>query len=96
MSNLPTTLEEMQFAILQGDLSTNPKLQPSTIPSRDKELKTVAKKIIPAINELLKTVTTCKTSVEQYSSQVEAKVQELGTQMEKSLKQSKWKSLLRK
>lgn len=86
MSNLPTTLEEMQFAILQGDLSTNPKLQPSTIPSRDKELKTVAKKIIPAINELLKTVTTCKTSVEQYSSQVEAKVQELGTQMGESLK----------
>lgn len=86
MSNLPTTLEEMQFAILQGDLSANPKLQPSTIPSRDKELKTVAKKMIPAVNELLKTVTTCKTSVEQYSSQVEAKVQELGNQMAESLK----------
>lgn len=88
MSNaLPTTLEEMQYEILQGDLSQNPKLQSSTIPAKDKELKTQAKKIIPAINELLKTITICKQSVESYSSRVEEQVNAAVSSMEQTVKQ---------
>ena len=88
MSNaLPTTLEEMQYEILQGDLSQNPKLQSSNIPAKDKELKTQAKKIIPAINELLKTITTCKQSVESYSTRIEEQVSAAVSSMEQTVKQ---------
>lgn len=86
-SALPTTLEEMQYEILQGDLSLNPKLQSSTIPAKDKELKTQAKKIIPAINELLKTITTCKQSVETYSTRIEEQVSAAVSSMEETVKQ---------
>ena len=61
MSDLPTTLAEMQRDILQGDLSLNSYLQPSPIASRDKELKTDNKKMIPAVNELLKKINVCMT-----------------------------------
>lgn len=86
-SALPTTLEEMQYEILQGDLSQNPKLQSSNIPAKDKELKTQAKKIIPAINELLKTITTCKQSVESYSTRIEEQVSAAVSSMEQTVKQ---------
>ncbi len=85
-STLPTNLEDMQYEILQGDLSANPRLQASAIPAKDKELKTSAKKIIPAINELLKLVTTCKQSVETYSNQVEDKVNEVAEALQETLK----------
>lgn len=86
MSNLPLTLEEMQYEILQGDLSDNPKLQANSIPALDKELKTKAKKIIPAINEILKVIENCKKTVELYSSQVEEKISSMGTELENTLK----------
>lgn len=87
MSDVPNTLEELQYAILQGDLQDNPYLQPHTIPARDKELKTKAKKIIPAINELVKLVETCKESVDAYSNQIEDKVQKVVAELEVTLKQ---------
>ena len=34
-----TTLEQMQYDVLQGDLAGNSLLQASPIPARDKELK---------------------------------------------------------
>lgn len=86
MSNLPLTLEEMQYEILQGDLSDNPKLQSSSIPALDRELKTKAKKIIPAINEILKVIENCKKTVELYSGQVEEKISSMRTELENTLK----------
>ena len=79
MSVVPNTLEEVQYQVLQGDLTLNPKLQPSSIPAKDKELKTVAKKVIPAINELVKLVAVCKQSVDSYSSKIEEKVNAFGS-----------------
>lgn len=86
MSNLPLTLEEMQYEILQGDLSDNPKLQASSIPALDRELKTKAKKVIPAINEILKVIENCKKTVELYSGQVEEKMNSMRTELENTLK----------
>ena len=86
MSNLPLTLEEMQYEILQGDLSDNPKLQSSSIPALDRELKTKAKKVIPAINEILKVIENCKKTVELYSGQVEEKISSMRTELENTLK----------
>ena len=87
MSNIPKTLEELQFAILQADLQDNPYLQPHSIPARDKELKTKAKKIIPAINELLKIIETCKTSIDTYSGQIETTVRAVVEELAVTLKQ---------
>ena len=86
MSNLPLTLEEMQYEILQGDLSDNPKLQANSIPALDRELKTKAKKVIPAINEILKVIENCKKTVELYSGQVEEKISSMRTELENTLK----------
>lgn len=74
MSDLATTLEQMQYDILQGDLSGNPYLQPNSIKSKDKELKTNAKKIIPAINELLKRLDVCETTVDGFTTEVDTKL----------------------
>lgn len=73
MANLPSTLEEMQRDILQGDLRSNPYLQASVIAARDKELKTKAKKIIPAINELLKTVTTFSEGIQSFMEDIKTR-----------------------
>lgn len=83
---LPTTLEDMQYEILQGDLTLNPRLQKSAIPAKDKELKTTAKKIIPAINELLKLLDTCKQSVDTYSNQIEEKVKSVTEELADTIK----------
>lgn len=93
MSSLPTNLEDMQYEILQGDLTENPKLQASSIPSKDKELKTTAKKIIPSINELLKTIIVCKQSVETYSNRVEEQVAEVVGDMEEVLKKEQMEEI---
>ena len=77
MSDLPTTLEEMQRDILQGDLAGNLYLQPSPIASRDKELKTDSKKIIPAINEILKKITVCMETVNIFTTEFNAENDEL-------------------
>lgn len=77
MSELPTTLEEMQRDILQGDLASNPYLQSSVIASRDKELKTDAKKMIPAINELLKKIAVCMQTVNIFTAEFNAQNDEL-------------------
>lgn len=74
MSTLASTLEEAQVQILQGDLSKNLGLQPSVIPAKDKELKTKAKKIIPAINELVKLIDVLNNTVTDYSSNVQSLV----------------------
>lgn len=74
MSSLGGTLEEVQVQILQGDLSKNAGLQPSPIPAMDKELKTKAKKIIPAINELLKRIDVLTNTVADYSTNVQTLV----------------------
>lgn len=87
MSVVPNTLEEVQYQVLQGDLTLNPKLQPSSIPAKDKELKTVAKKVVPAINELVKLVAVCKQSVDSYSSKIEEKVNAFGSALGETLKQ---------
>lgn len=87
MSVVLNTLEEVQYQVLQGDLTLNPKLQPSSIPAKDKELKTVAKKVIPAINELVKLVAVCKQSVDSYSSKIEEKVNAFGSALGETLKQ---------
>lgn len=73
MSEL-ATLEQMQYDILQGDLSGNPLLQPNSIKSKDKELKTNAKKVIPAINELLKRLEVCETTVDGFTTEVDIKL----------------------
>lgn len=87
MSKVPGTLEEVQYEVLQGDLTANPKLQPSPIPAKDKELKTTAKKIIPAINELVKLIATCKQSVDTYAGEIEEKVGAYGEQLSSALKE---------
>lgn len=81
VSSVPATLEELQYEVLQGDLSINEKLQPSAVPALDKELKTVAKKIIPAINEILKLVNVCKQSVETYSADAERSISKLSSEL---------------
>ena len=93
MSKVPSTLEEVQYEVLQGDLTINPKLQPSPIPAKDKELKTTAKKIIPAINELVKLVATCKQSVDTYSSQIEDKVNVYGEVLGNTLKKEQLEAI---
>lgn len=93
MSSLPSTLEEMQYEVLQGDLTANPKLQPSPIPAKDKELKTTAKKIIPAINELVKLVATCKQSVDTYAGQIEEKVNSYGEVLGNTLKKEQLEAI---
>ena len=93
MSSLPTNLEDMQYEILQGDLTENPRLQASPFPAKDKELKTTAKKIIPAINELLKTIIVCKQSVETYSNRVEEQVAEVVNGMQEVLKQEQMEEI---
>ena len=77
MSKLAQTLEELQRDILQGDLKDNPYLQGSTVPLLDKELKTKAKKIIPAINELLKTINTFSDGISTFMDEVKNEVNEL-------------------
>ncbi len=93
MSKVPDTLEEVQYEVLQGDLTANPKLQPSPIPAKDKELKTTAKKIIPAINELVKLIATCKQSVDTYSDQIEEKVNAYGEKLSEAIKEEQLKAL---
>ncbi|MCR4944266.1 MAG: hypothetical protein K5986_07405 [Clostridium sp.] len=87
MSELPVTLEEMQRDILQGDLSENPYLQQSIIPTLDKELKTKAKRIIPAINELLKLLNTLSEGVDGYVRDIHSEIDELRKDM-KEIKSS--------
>lgn len=74
MSELPSTLELMQRDILQYDLSNNPYLQGSVIPSKDKELKTNAKMIIPAINELLKIINSFTGGMQTFMEEVKNKI----------------------
>lgn len=93
MSKVPGTLEEVQYEVLQGDLTANPKLQPSPIPAKDKELKTTAKKIIPAINELVKLVATCKQSVDTYAMQIEDKVNSYGEVLGNTLKKEQLEAI---
>ena len=77
MSKLAETLEELQRDILQGDLKNNPYLQGSNVPILDKELKTKAKKIIPAINELLNMVNTFTDGMENFMENVQKDIYEL-------------------
>ena len=77
MSKIAETLEELQRDILQGDLKDNKYLQGSTVPLLDKELKTKAKKIIPAINELLKTINTFSDGISTFMDEVKNEVNEL-------------------
>lgn len=74
MSKIAETLEELQRDILQGDLKDNPYLQGNTVPLLDKELKTKAKKIIPAINELLKTINTFSDGISTFMDEVKGEV----------------------
>ena len=76
MSSIPETLEQLIYEVLQGDLSQNPYLQPHVIASKDKSLKTQAKKIIPAINELLKRVGVCEETMQGFTSEVDKKITE--------------------
>ena len=66
-------LYELQRDILQYDLSKNPYLQPNNILSLDKELKTESKKIIPAINEILKLVNTFTLGIQNFMEEVDGK-----------------------
>ena len=74
MSKIAETLDELQRDILQGDLKDNPYLQGNTVPLLDKELKTKAKKIIPAINELLKTINTFSDGIGIFMNSIQAEV----------------------
>ena len=74
MSKIAETLEELQRDILQGDLKDNPYLQGSIVPLLDKELKTKAKKIIPAINELLKTINTFSDGISTFMDEIKGEV----------------------
>lgn len=80
MSEIPNTLEQLVYEVLQGDLSQNPLLQPHVIASKDKSLKTQAKKIIPAINELLKRVCVCEETMQGFTTEVDKKITEELTQ----------------
>ena len=77
MANLPDTLEAMQRDILHYDLSLNPYLQKSSIPAKDKELKTNAKKVIPAINELLKVINTFSSGIQNFMQDTQNSVNEV-------------------
>lgn len=77
MSKLAETLEELQRDILQGDLKDNPYLQGSTVPLLDKELKTKAKKIIPAINELLGMMDVFSAGISDFINEVKGEVKGL-------------------
>lgn len=50
---MATLTEQAQFDVLATDLTNNPLMQPSPISARDNSLKTSAKKVIKAINEVL-------------------------------------------
>lgn len=87
MSEIPSTLEQLTYEILQGDLSQNPYLQPHLIASKDKALKTQAKKIIPAINELLKRIGICEETMQGFTAEVDKKItEELTEQLNKLAK----------
>lgn len=88
MSSIPETLEQLIYEVLQGDLSQNPYLQPHVIASKDKSLKTQAKKIIPAINELLKRVGVCEETMQGFTSEVDKKITEELTQQLVALESS--------
>lgn len=77
MADLPDTLEAMQRDILHYDLSLNPYLQKSSIPAKDKELKTNAKKVIPAINELLKVINTFSSGIQNFMQDTQNSVNEV-------------------
>lgn len=74
MSKLAETLEELQRDILQGDLKNNPYLQGSNVPLLDKELKTKAKKIIPAINELLGMMNVFSIGISTFMDEIKGEV----------------------
>lgn len=82
MANLPDTLEAMQRDILYYDLSLNPYLQKSTIPAKDKELKTNAKKIIPAINELLRLLNTFSAGIQNFMQDTQESINNMLDQIE--------------
>lgn len=90
MSKLAETLEELQRDILQGDLKDNPYLQGSTVPLLDKELKTKANKIIPAINELLGMMDVFSVGISTFMDEVKGEVNGLKEEvqeMKKSIKE---------
>ena len=82
MSKLAETLEELQRDILQGDLKNNPYLQGSTVPLLDKELKTKAKKIIPAINELLGMMDVFSAGISDFMDEIKGEVMGLRKEIE--------------
>lgn len=77
--SLPSTLDEMQLQILQEDLSDNPYLQPHAIASRDKELKTTSKKVIPAINEVLKNLVVVNNTMQGFTDEVNQAIETVTT-----------------
>ena len=82
MANLPDTLEAMQRDILHYDLSLNPYLQKSSIPAKDKELKTNAKRIIPAINELLRLLNTFSAGIQNFMQDTQESINNMLDQIE--------------
>ena len=79
--SLPSTLDEMQLQILHEDLADNPYLQPHAIASRDKELKTTSKRIIPAINELLKNLGVVNKTMQGFTDEVNESVSALRVEL---------------
>lgn len=82
MANLPDTLEAMQRDILHYDLSLNPYLQKSSVPAKDKELKTNAKRIIPAINELLRLLNTFSSGIQNFMEDTQKTINDMLDQIE--------------
>lgn len=79
MAVVPSTLEEVQRDVVGKDLSTNPYLQPSAIPTKDNALKTVSKKIIGAINELLLACTKNADSLNAFSVKADTDIKATNT-----------------
>ena len=79
--SLPNTLDDMQLQILHEDLADNPYLQPHAIAGKDKELKTNSKKIIPAINELLKNLTVVNQTMQGFTDEVNQSIDAVSVEL---------------
>lgn len=88
MSDLPLTLEEMQAKILLSDLSSNPYFTESVIPSKNKGLNTNSKKIVGAINEILKRVIVCEKTMAGFTDEVDDRLKLFQGQLEQTLAES--------
>lgn len=79
---MATELQNTQRDVLTLDLSSNPYFKASPIPTRNNLLKTVSKRIIGAINEIVDSITSTNKSVDDLSKDTGEKFDSVDKELE--------------